>query len=65
VEVNATSEALRTVTDTTSKFKARPIAKVLAAQQALYMLNQQAVTETWTTKMQREKAWDAPGAAHL
>jgi hypothetical protein len=29
------------------------------------MLNQQAVTETWTTKMQREKAWDAPGAAHL
>jgi hypothetical protein len=65
VEVNATSEALRKDTATTSKFKARPIAKVLAAQQALYMLNQQAVSETWTDKMQQAKAWDAPGAAHL
>jgi hypothetical protein len=65
VEVNATSEALRTVTATTSKFKARSIAKVLAAQQALYMLNQQAVSETWTAKMPRAKAWDAPGAAYL
>jgi hypothetical protein len=63
--VNASAEALRTITASASKFKAQPIAKVLAAQQALYMLNQQAVTETWTTKMQREKAWDAPGAAHL